>query len=29
PGQTFVEVARAGKTAIVAPGVDPETVKYP
>ena len=29
PGQTFVEVARAGKSAIVAPGVDPETVKYP
>ena len=29
PGQTFVEVARAAKTAIVAPGVDPETVKYP
>jgi hypothetical protein len=29
PGQTFVEVARAGKTAIVAPGIDPETVKYP
>ena len=29
PGQTFVEVARAGKTAIVAPGVDPESVKYP
>jgi len=29
PGQTFVEVARVGKTAIVAPGVDPETVKYP
>ncbi|MFM9138847.1 MAG: DUF3048 domain-containing protein [Actinomycetota bacterium] len=28
PGQTFVEVARAGKTAIVAPGVDPETVDY-
>ena len=29
PGQTFVEVARAAKTAVVAPGVDPETVKYP
>lgn len=29
PGQTFVEVARADKMAIVGPGVDPETIKYP
>ena len=29
PGRTFIEVSRADKVAIVGPGVDPETVKYP
>ena len=29
PGRTFVEVARADKSAIIAPGVDPAEVKYP
>lgn len=29
PGRTFVEVARADKSAIIAAGADPATVKYP
>ncbi len=29
PGRTFVEVARADKTAIVGNGIDPADVKYP
>lgn len=29
PGRTFVEVARADKTAIIAEGIDPDEVKYP
>ena len=29
PGQTFVEVARAGKTAVVAPGMTQDEVKFP
>lgn len=29
PGRTFVEVARADKSAIIGEGVDPEEVKYP
>ena len=29
PGQTFVEVARAGKTAVVTPGVTQDEVKFP
>ena len=29
PGQTFVEVARAGKTAVVTPGMTQDEVKFP
>ena len=29
PGQTFIQVARADKVAIIGSGVDPETVDYP
>lgn len=29
PGRTFVEVARADKSAIIASGIDPDEVKYP
>lgn len=29
PGQTFIEVARADKLAMVGTGVDPETIKFP
>jgi hypothetical protein len=29
PGQTFVEVARAGKTAVVSPGMTQDEVKFP
>lgn len=29
PGQTFVEVARAGKTALVTPGMTQDEVKFP
>ena len=29
PGRTFVEVARAEKVAMIGPGVDPATVKFP
>jgi hypothetical protein len=29
PGQTFVEVSRAGKTAVVSPGMTQDEVKFP
>lgn len=29
PGQTFIQVSRAEKLAIIGSGVDPETIKYP
>ena len=29
PGQTFIQVARAEKVAIIGSGIDPETIDYP